>query len=57
MEKGGVKDLFGDNKEKLFNVNMQIQIDKSGNFTGVKQGKTTYSVADWNKKVEGDAKK
>ena len=45
------------NKEKLFKVNMQIQIDKEGNFTGVKEGDKTYSVGDWNKKVQGDAKK
>lgn len=52
MEQGGVVDLYGDNKEKLFNVNMQIQFDKKGNFTGVKQGDTTYSVKEWNKKVQ-----
>ncbi|MBK8484761.1 MAG: hypothetical protein IPL31_10575 [Saprospiraceae bacterium] len=57
MEKGGVMDLYGDNKEKLFNVNMQIKFDDKGNFTGVQQGKTTYSVGDWNKKVQEDFKK
>jgi hypothetical protein len=57
MEEGGILDLYGDNKEKLFKVNMQIQIDKEGNFTGVKEGDKTYSVGDWNKKVQGDAKK
>jgi hypothetical protein len=52
MEKGGVGDLYGDNKENLFKVNMQVKFDDKGNFTGVQQGKTTYSVTDWNKKVQ-----
>jgi len=52
MEKGGVGDLFGDNKMNLFNVNMQVGIDKSGNFTGVTQNGTNYSVGDWNKRVQ-----
>lgn len=53
-ESGGLHSLVGDNKKPLFNVNMQVQFDKDGNFTGVKQGKTTYSVEDWNKKVQTD---
>jgi hypothetical protein len=57
MEQGGIGSLYGDNKEKLFNVNMQIQIDKDGNFTGVKEGNKNYSVDDWNKKVSEGAKK
>jgi hypothetical protein len=52
MEQGGVGDLYGDNKQPLFNVNMQVNFDNKGNFTGVTQGKTTYSVSDWNKKVQ-----
>ena len=51
-ESGGLHSLVGDNKESLFKVNMQVQFDNDGNFTGVKQGKTTYSVDDWNKKVQ-----
>lgn len=39
-------------KKPLFNVNMQVQVDKNGNFTGVKKAKKTYSVNDWNKKVQ-----
>ncbi|MEW6774624.1 MAG: hypothetical protein AB1304_11610 [Bacteroidota bacterium] len=57
METGGITDLYGDNKEKLFNVNMQIQIDKSGNFIGVKEGDKTYSVEEWNKKITEDTNK
>jgi len=53
-EKGGVHSLVGDNKKPLFNVNMQIMFNDKGNFTGVKQGETTYSVKDWNKKVQTD---
>jgi len=57
MEKGGVADLYGDNKKPLFNVNMQIKFDSKGNFTGVQQGDKTYSVDDWNKKVQEDFNK
>lgn len=57
MEQGGVGDLYGDNKQPLFNVNMQVNFDNKGNFTGVTQGKTNYSVSDWNKKVQEDFKK
>jgi len=51
-ESGGLHSLVGDNKNPLFKVNMQVRFDNDGNFTGVKQGKTTYSVDDWNKKVQ-----
>ncbi|MCB0402253.1 MAG: hypothetical protein KDD41_09240, partial [Flavobacteriales bacterium] len=56
MEEGGVGDLFGDNKIKLFNVDMEVLIDKKGNFTGVREGDKTYSVEDWNKKIVDNAK-
>ncbi len=52
MEQGGLKDLVGDNKQPLFNVNMQVNFDSKGNFTGVRQGDINYSVSDWNKKVQ-----
>ncbi|MEJ5996009.1 DUF6443 domain-containing protein [Pedobacter sp. Du54] len=52
MEKGGIKDLFFNNKKPMFKVNMQIYFDKDGNFTGVRQGKTNYTVDEWNKKVQ-----
>ncbi len=51
-EQGGITDLFGDNKKTLFNVNMQVQFNEKGNFTGVKQGDKSYSVNDWNKHVQ-----
>lgn len=56
MEKGGIGDLFFDNKKPMFKVNMQVQFDKDGNFTGVTQGKDKYTVDQWNKKVQGDFK-
>jgi hypothetical protein len=31
---------------------MQVHFDNNGYFTGVKQGKKTYSVDEWNKKVQ-----
>ena len=51
-ERGWIHSLVGDNKKPLFNVNMQVQFDNCGNFTGVKQGETTYTIDDWNKKVQ-----
>lgn len=57
MEQGGVIDLYGDNNKPLFNVNIKVNFDKKGNFTGVTQGNKTYSVSDWNKKVQEDFKK
>ncbi|RXK85817.1 RHS repeat domain-containing protein [Filimonas effusa] len=57
MEQGGIADLYGDNKKPLFKVNMQIIFDSKGNFTGVQQGDKTYSVDDWNKKVQSDFNK
>lgn len=57
MENGGIGDLYGDNKKPLFNVNMQVKFDGKGNFTGVQVGKASYTVAEWNKKVQEDFKK
>ena len=52
MEDGGLLDLFGDNKKSLFKINMTVNIDKNGNFTGVTQGDKTYSVKEWNSMVQ-----
>lgn len=49
--------LDGENKRDVSSFNFSISTDKKGNFTGVQQGKTTYSVGDWNKKVQEDFKK
>ncbi len=57
MEDGGLHSLVGDSKKPLFNVNMQIMFNDKGNFTGVKQGDQTYSIKDWNKKVQTDFNK
>ena len=51
-ETGGLGSLFGDNKESLFNVNMQVLFDDDGNFTGVQQGDQVISVEDFNKQVQ-----
>ncbi len=56
-ENGDLPDLGGDNREKLFEVNMEVQFDKKGNFTGVRQGKNKYTVDQWNQKVKEDFKK
>jgi len=52
METGGVHSLFGENNNSKFNVNMQVQFNSDGNFTGVKQGDNTYSVEQWNQRVQ-----
>jgi RHS repeat-associated protein len=56
-EEGGILDLYGDNKKSLFSVNMSVSFDGKGNFTGVKQGDKTYTVAEWNKKVKEEFNK
>jgi RHS repeat-associated protein len=52
LEEGGVADLYGDNKENLFEINMQIRFDKKGNFTAVVVDGKTYSTEEWNKRVQ-----
>ncbi|WP_306352569.1 RHS repeat domain-containing protein, partial [Flavobacterium sp. '19STA2R22 D10 B1'] len=51
-EEGGLPNLFGENKRPTFTVNMIINIDKSGNFTGVSQGDKNYTVDEWNNQVK-----
>ncbi|MGY0408755.1 MAG: RHS repeat domain-containing protein, partial [Polaribacter sp.] len=51
-EVGGIGKLFGENKRPTFSVNMQVNIDSKGNFTGVTQGDKTYTVQEWNKHVQ-----
>ncbi|HVS93191.1 MAG TPA: hypothetical protein VHE59_14225 [Mucilaginibacter sp.] len=55
-EEGGILDLFGDNNEPLYNVNITINFDKNGNFISVTQGNKTYTVAEWNKYVKDNFK-
>lgn len=38
------------NERPITRFNFVITTDKKGNFTGVKEGKTTYSIKDWNKR-------
>ncbi|UGU14785.1 hypothetical protein LS482_13900 [Sinomicrobium kalidii] len=54
QETGGVHSLFGDNKNPLFNVDMQIMFDDAGNFTGVREGTQTYTVDEWNKHIQDE---
>jgi hypothetical protein len=51
-EEGGVGDLYGDNKQDLFKVDLQLRFDKKGIFTSVIHGGKTYAVDAWNKKVQ-----
>lgn len=39
MEKGGIKDLFFNNKKPMFKVNMQVQFDKDGNLQAFDKGR------------------
>lgn len=59
MEDGGVTDLFGDNKQPLFNVDMTVQIDKDGNFKAVydKNARKYIDIQNWNKQIEKDFSK
>lgn len=52
QEQGGIGDLYGDNDKPLFKVNIQIQFDSKGNFTGVKQGDTVYKSTNGIKKYK-----
>ena len=54
--------LAGDKKEKQFDINVRIAVDKNGNFTGVystdKKGKEiVVPIADWNKQFEKQSPK
>ncbi|MGS2737968.1 hypothetical protein [Sinomicrobium sp. M5D2P17] len=54
QESGGIHSLFGDNKNPLFNVDMQIMFDSNGNFTSVRQGDQTYTIDEWNKYIQDE---
>lgn len=61
-DKGPFVTLAGDKKEKQFDINVRIAVDKKGNFTGVystdKKGKETIvPIADWNKQYESQSPK
>jgi RHS repeat-associated protein len=48
---GPFTELPGENSTNpITSFNFSISTDKKGNFTGVTEGKTTYSIADWNKR-------
>ncbi|WP_374504554.1 RHS repeat domain-containing protein [Flavobacterium sp.] len=60
--KGPFVTLAGDKKEKQFDINVRIAVDKKGNFIGVystdKKGKETIvTIADWNKQFESQSPK
>jgi RHS repeat-associated protein len=48
---GPFTELPGENADRpITSFNFTIIKDKKGNFTGVKEGKTTYSISEWNKR-------
>jgi RHS repeat-associated protein len=44
--------LIGGANENIFNSSVSIKLDDKGNFTGVVQGGTTYSIYDWNERFK-----
>ena len=47
---GPFTELPGENKDRpITSFSLTITTDKQGNFTGVKSGDKTYTIADWNK--------
>ncbi|WP_343319405.1 RHS repeat domain-containing protein [Sphingobacterium multivorum] len=50
-EEGNVLTLMGGADVNIFNVNMSVKFDKNGNFIGVRNGKQTIPVEEWNKKI------
>jgi len=50
---GSPANLFGEDKDNpITSFNFSIITDRDGNFTGVKQGKTNYSLSEWNNRFE-----
>ncbi|MEO6883505.1 MAG: hypothetical protein ABI199_05730 [Bacteroidia bacterium] len=47
--KGNPLSLYFDNTKKLGTVDVRINIDSKGNFTGVEYGGKTYTLKEWNK--------
>jgi RHS repeat-associated protein len=46
---GPLKELPFENTRPITSFNFTVTTDKNGNFTGVQQGKTTYTLDAWNK--------
>jgi hypothetical protein len=46
---GPLKELPFENTRPITSFNLTVTTDKNGNFTGVQQGKTTYTLDAWNK--------
>lgn len=57
FERGNILSLFFENNKSKFDVHMQVLFDLNGNFTGVRQGQNTYSVEEWNQKVQSSFNK
>src|SRR5690606_25146211 len=51
-ERGGLLNLFGNNRRSTFNVNMMIEFDKNGIFTRIHEGDKTYTPQQWEKEVQ-----
>ncbi|MBK1442505.1 hypothetical protein JHJ32_21075 [Parapedobacter sp. ISTM3] len=53
-ERGGLGSLFFENKRSTFNVNMRINIDGKGNFTGVVYDGKSYTLEAWDKYIQSN---
>lgn len=45
---GPLTELPGQNQRDITDFNFTVTTDKNGNFTGVKLGKATYTIQNWN---------
>jgi len=52
-QEGPTMTLFGDKNNPMMNINMGIETDKNGIFTGVRVGDKTISIDEWNKNSSG----
>jgi hypothetical protein len=55
MERGGLLDLFLDNRKQLFEIDVDLKLDEWGGFTGVRERKRNQVlpsfIRSWNQKV------
>lgn len=51
MEKGGLPDLFLDNCYQLITADLDLELDKSGGFMGVRHKLRPYTINAWNQEV------
>jgi hypothetical protein len=53
-EEGDIRNARGQNRDPIFKVDLRIRFNDKGNFVAVTQGRRTYTIEEWNKRVQGD---